>query len=307
MAEGVLPICLGKATRLIEFMDRDGAGDEKHSSKAYECEMRLGVTTDTLDVWGCVTAETSAERALHAITTKRIDEVFSSLTGDIDQTPPAYSAIKYKGKKLYEYARSGEEVPAEAIRPRRVRIEKLDVCEIIFDSDDPDERAALSSDRRLHDPRGSDAYDRGFATIKFSVLCSKGTYVRAIVRDVGAALGCGAAMSALIRTKSGMFSLADAYTKKDVEFAANNAGLCDIILPLDAAISFMPEMDIGAAGGGKFVNGVSVRDTCNASPESMRYRVPGRGPFHVRVYDDGRFLGVGMYDDGIIRPCKVIA
>jgi tRNA pseudouridine55 synthase len=324
MAEGVLPICVGKATRLIEFMDGDapdGSGADVDFAedprnprfKAYECEMRIGVTTDTLDIWGDVVSQAEPESADHGITPERIGEALGSLTGDIGQIPPAYSAIKYRGKKLYEYARSGKEIPEDAMRPRMIRIEKIEVTDIMIDADDRDRSAAMSCERRSADPTGWDVYDRGFATVRFSVVCSKGTYVRSIVRDFGEALGCGAVMSALTRTKSGVFTLDDAHTKAEFESAAERGGLRDRALAVDAAISFMPAVSLSASDSGKFVNGMSVRmpdDTvgsgspCGDAP--IASIAPTRTRGHVRIYRDERFLGVGVLTDGVIKPRKVM-
>jgi tRNA pseudouridine55 synthase len=318
MAEGVLPVCIGKATRLIEFMDGSGQGDaggeagfaepsRDPRSKAYDCEMRLGVTTDTLDIWGNVVSRAEPEPAGHGITRERIGEAFEALTGDVEQIPPAYSAIKYQGKKLYEYARAGKEIPEGAMRSRMIHIEKIEIADVVVDADDPERSAATSRERRSADPGGSDVYDRGFATVRFSVVCSKGAYVRSIVRDAGDALGCGAAMSALTRTKSGVFTLADAHTKDEITRAAGGDGLRDITLAADAALPFMPEVSLDDSGGDKFVNGMPVRmPTDTLLTGTPRDSAPIRERGCIRVYRDGRFLGVGVCADGMIKPRKVL-
>jgi tRNA pseudouridine55 synthase len=260
----------------------DSGGDSDRSSKAYECEARLGVTTDTLDIWGRVTPASGAGCARPEITPERVRDVFASLAGDVEQTPPAYSAVKYKGKKLYEYARRGEEIPADALRPRRVWIESIEVSDVVMDSGD-----------------GAARGDEGFATVRFAVVCGRGVYVRSIVRDAGAALGCGAAMSALVRTKSGVFTLSDSHTKDEAERAAAEGRLSDLMLPADAAISFMPAVDLDGARRGRFVNGAPVRAAAGiAGAEATRC---------VRVYSGGALLGVGDFSDGIIKPRKVLA
>jgi tRNA pseudouridine55 synthase len=134
--------------------------------------------------------------------------------------------------------------------------------------------------------------------------------VRSIVREVGDALGCGATMSALMRTKSGMFTLDDAHTKDDIERAVERGGLRDMMIAADAAISFMPEVNLDSAGGGKFVNGTPVRisgDTLPVRAGVPRGAAPIRTRDYVRVYSSGRFLGVGVCDDDIIKPRKVLA
>jgi tRNA pseudouridine55 synthase len=328
MAEGVLPVCVGKATRLIEFMDGAGPDD-----KAYDCEMRLGVTTDTLDIWGSVVSRDGAGSSAFShliITPQRVREVLASFVGDVAQIPPAYSAIKYGGKKLYEYARAGKDIPAEAMSPRMIRVERIDVTGVVVDADDPGLSAERSRGLRLADPGASDIYDRGFATVRFSVVCSKGTYVRSLVRDAGDALGCGAAMSALTRTKSGVFTLADAHTKDELARAAERGDLRDMMLAIDAAIPFMPAVGLDASASAKFVNGMTVRapgvgagarsdapvsdaartgaslsaaDAHSDAPRENAAERPGR---YVRVYQGERFLGVGARDGGMIKPRKVL-
>jgi tRNA pseudouridine55 synthase len=316
MAEGVLPVCAGKATRVIEFIGKSGggkgAGDvcSQHFLKAYDCEARFGVTTDTLDVWGAVTAESDASDFPGVVTPERVREVFALMTGEVEQIPPAYAAIKYKGRRLYEYARRGEEIPAEALRPRKVCIESIDVTDVVTDDGEVSGERPSSSraghqdfvssgsdnDSDAGPEGGSDNSSKGFATVRFSVVCSGGTYVRSIVRDAGEALGCGAAMSALTRTRSGVFTLADAHTREELERAAGDGRLADLMLPPEAAISFMPSATLGGSAAEKFVNGMNVNAAEGLS---------GAGSF-IRVYDENRFIGVGKLYDGIIRPYKVI-
>jgi tRNA pseudouridine55 synthase len=331
MAEGVLPVCVGKATRLIEFMDDFPGASRDPRSKAYDCEMRLGVTTDTLDIWGSAVPRGEAEASGFShpiITPQRVREVFASFIGDVAQIPPAYSAIKYGGKKLYEYARAGKDIPAEAMSPRVIRIQSIDVTGVAVDADDPGLSAERSHELRLADPGASDIYDRGFATVRFSVVCSKGTYVRSLVRDAGDALGCGAAMSALTRTKSGVFTLADAHTKDELARAAECGDLRDMMLAADAAIPFMPAVGLDASASAKFANGMAVRadgagarSDASVSDAARADASPGGGVSHsdasrenaaerpgryVRVYDGERFLGVGVRDGGMIKPRKVL-
>lgn len=167
MATGVLPLCVGRATRIIEYLDTD--------LKTYACRARLGITTDTQDIWGQVMTESG----FSGVSRKDVERALSSFRGTVMQKPPMYSAVKVGGKKLYEYARSGREVQVKA---RPVYIEK----------------AALTD------------FDGEKGEIGFEVTCGKGTYIRTICAEVGRLLGCGAAMSALERTKSGMFSIRSA-------------------------------------------------------------------------------------------------
>jgi tRNA pseudouridine55 synthase len=124
--------------------------------------------------------------------------------------------------------------------------------------------------------------------------------VRSIVRDAGAALGCGAALSALTRTKSGVFTLADAHTKEDLERAAESGRLGNMFLPVDAALSSMPVIELDEKESARFTNGVKARAAVQSTSSLA-------APRYVRVYGKGRFLGIGVFADGIIIPRKVIA
>ncbi|MDR3295836.1 MAG: tRNA pseudouridine(55) synthase TruB, partial [Clostridiales Family XIII bacterium] len=170
MAAGVLPLCIGRATRIAEYLVFD--------TKEYRCEMRLGLKTDTLDIWGTTVWEAEPCHLLH-LDEARIREQANVFTGEQMQTPPAYSAIKISGKKLYEYAREGQPVQVPA---RKIDIKSITVYEVDLE------------ERRL----------------VFDVVCSKGTYIRSLCHDMGEALGCGAVMSHLIRTRSGCFQISDA-------------------------------------------------------------------------------------------------
>ena len=164
-AEGVLPVCIGKATRLIEFLNDD---------KAYIGTVQLGKSTTTYDIEG--------EEVNHSDKAVNIDQIKKELEnfkGDIEQLPPVYSAIKVKGKKLYEYARKGEKVE---IAPRRVSINKLEVLNY-----DPEKR-----------------------TLELYIDCSKGTYIRSIANDLGEKLGTYGHLSKLVRVKAGDFIIDDA-------------------------------------------------------------------------------------------------
>ena len=144
--------------------------------------MRLGIVTDTEDIWG----EILEERSTEGITEDQIRQTAESFCGDILQKPPMYSALKIKGRKLYEYARQG--ITLE-IQPRLVRIENLEIEEI----------------------------DLKRKEVVFEVTCSKGTYIRSLCRDMGEKLGCGAVMSGLTRTVSGAFSLERSLQPEEVK------------------------------------------------------------------------------------------
>ena len=171
-AEGVLPICIGKATRLIEYLD-----DEKE----YLALVSFGKSTDTYDLDGQVTFESDLK-----VTQKDVIEGLKALEGEISQIPPIYSAIKVQGKKLYEYARNGEEVKIE---PRRVTIEKIELKE----------------------------FDEQKQTASVLIKCSKGTYIRSIAHDLGQNLKVGGHLIKLIRTQAGKFFVEKAILLDDIK------------------------------------------------------------------------------------------
>lgn len=185
-AEGVLPICIGKATRLIEYLKDD---------KAYIGTVKLGRSTTTYDTEG-ETVNTSEK----TVALDEIEAVLDIFRGDIEQTPPMYSAIKVKGKKLYEYARKGETVD---IKPRKVHISKLDILN--FNSETQE--------------------------LELYIECSKGTYIRSIANDVGEKLGTYGHLIKLVRVKAGDFKIEDSTKLEDLnttEIIAQN-----LISPLE--------------------------------------------------------------------------
>lgn len=161
-AEGVLPICIGKATRLIEFLE-----DEK----AYIGTVQFGKSTDTYDVDGKI-INTSEKQ----ITFEDVENALKDFRGEIEQTPPIYSAIKINGKKLYEYAREGKDVE---IKPRKVCIQKLEIL----------------------------SFDEIKQQAELYIECSKGTYIRSIANDLGLALQAYGYLTKLVRVKAGKFTL----------------------------------------------------------------------------------------------------
>ena len=190
---GVLPIALGKATRMVEFMQDEG--------KVYEGEITLGYSTTTEDASGEVVAETPV---LSPLDEKLVDEAIASLTGPITQIPPMYSAVKVNGRKLYEYARSGQEVE----RPER------QVTIYSFERTSPI------------------SYEDKLAHFTFRVKCSKGTYIRTLSVDLGEKLGYAAHMSHLTRTSAAGLQLEDSLTLEEIAEKVE-AGELDFLNPLE--------------------------------------------------------------------------
>ena len=190
---GVLPIAVGKATRMVEFMQDEG--------KVYEGEITLGYSTTTEDASGEIIAESPV---LSPLDEKVVDEAIVSLTGPIIQVPPMYSAVKVNGRKLYEYARAGQEVE----RPER------QVTIYSFERTSP-----ISYEDRL-------------ARFTFRVNCSKGTYIRALSVDLGEKLGYAAHMSQLTRTSAAGLRLEDALTLEEISKKVE-VGQLDFLHPIE--------------------------------------------------------------------------
>ena len=190
---GVLPIAVGKATRMVEFMQDEG--------KVYEGEITLGYSTTTEDASGEIVDETPV---LAQLDEKLVDEAIASLTGPITQVPPMYSAVKVNGRKLYEYARAGQEVE----RPER------QVTIYSFERTSP-----ISYEDRL-------------ARFTFRVKCSKGTYIRTLSLDLGEKLGYAAHMSHLTRTSAAGLQLEDSLTLEEIAQKVE-AGELDFLHPLE--------------------------------------------------------------------------
>ncbi len=193
---GVLPVCVGKATKIIEYIS--------HDIKQYRAELTLGRSTDTQDGFG----ETIAEFDASGISLSSVTEAINSLRGEIQQVPPMVSALKFKGRKLYELARQGIEVERE---PRKVHI---------FET-----RIIKCQDFGTPNPR-----------MLFDVSCSKGTYVRTICHDLGNSLGCGGYMSFLVRTGAGIFKIEESLTVEEITEVVETGGLNEIMMSISEVL-----------------------------------------------------------------------
>lgn len=212
LATGLLVVFVGRATRAVEFAEAD--------AKEYAAGLRLGVSTDTQDIAGNVlkqTAEIPDDEQLKAALCK--------FTGDIEQIPPMYSAIKVGGKKLYEIARRGESVER---KPRKIHIFGIEHI-------------------------GKDSSDH-----LLKVSCSKGTYIRTLCNDIGDELGCGACMSSLRRLSAGCFSVSDAHSIEQVQAAADNGCAEEMLIPVDALFSAYDMCIVGKSEVSRLKNGSVV-------------------------------------------------
>ena len=243
MATGVLPLFLGRATRAVEF-----ATD---SDKEYYAGIKLGVITNTQDTTGTVLAERPV-----TVTPAELKAVLPRFTGEQEQLPPMYSAVKRDGKKLYELARKGIEVER---KPRNIVIKELEITKCIDSS-----------------------------TYELRVLCTKGTYVRTLCHDIGAALGCGASMCSLRRSMAAGYTLEEAVTMEQVLAAADPAALAR---PVDSCFAQYPAVTIGERALFRAKNGNPFPWD---GPEGL-YRVYG---------PDGAFLLLGACREGVMRTQK---
>ena len=226
------------------------------ADKEYVATVQLGTTTTTGDAEGEVLA-----RAPVAVDAAMLETALAAFRGPIEQLPPMYSALKRDGKPLYEYARAGIEVERT---PRAVTIHALDLL----------------------------AFRAGGACCDLRVRCSKGTYVRSLAIDLGAALGCGAHLSALRRTAIGAFTLDGAVALATLE-AAPVATRDDWLLPADALVITFPAWACSNAEAERLLQGGQCR-------------VHG-APGTVRLYAGARFLGLGEIDaEGVLRPKRLI-
>lgn len=203
--EGVLPICLGRATKTAEYVTDAG--------KTYEAVVRLGRATETEDASGETVEEDLSDKRIPADEVRR---VLASLTGNIVQTPPMYSAVKVNGRKLYEYARKGIEVerPSRTVTIRRMEL--------------------------LSGPEFFEGAEPGFP---IRVECGKGTYIRTLAVRIGSELGYPAHMESLVRTASGSFTAKDCLTLGEVAERQEAGTLTDAILPLERALAGFPFVD----------------------------------------------------------------
>lgn len=254
LASGLLPVCLGAATKFAQV--------QLEADKAYEALLRLGARTTTGDAEGEViaTVPVDADR----LTPARLADLARRFTGVIEQIPPMYSALKKDGKALYEYARAGVEVERA---PRRVTIHALQLEPVPHDA----------------------------AALRLRVRCSKGTYVRTLAEDLGAALGCGAHLIALRRTATGPFELAQAVTLEQLQHATMEERL-QRLLPPEALLHGWPQVTLEEDEAGRFLAGLRRRGRW---PDAEAVAVFGARPRAL--------LGIGRCRGGELIPVRLLA
>jgi tRNA pseudouridine55 synthase len=224
-ASGVLVILVGPAVRLSEFVSA--------SDKRYQAIIRLGSTTDTFDADGKLT---ESNRPVN-VTEAQFEKALSAFVGEIEQTPPPYSAVKVRGRKAYELAREGEEVE---LAPRKITVYHLEILEWA-----PPEAV-------------------------IDVHCSSGTYVRSLANDLGAALGCGAYLVGLRRTKSGRFSLREATPLRKLQEAFQAGNWYQYLIPAAEALAEWPSVELNPDDVENVRHGHRVRATPGAKAGMVR-------------------------------------
>ncbi len=233
-----------------------------NADKRYRVKCRLGVQTTTGDADGDITASKPVPADLDAA---QAGDVLKRFQGEVDQIPPMYSALKHKGERLYKLAYQGIEV---ARKPRRITIYSIDLIGYTGEQ------------------------------LEFEVHCSKGTYIRTLVEDIGKVIGCGAHVMELRRTAAGPFFGKDMISLSKIKelYSADQAGLDKLLLPVDAAIGEMPELVLARSVSGYLVQGQPV--LVPQAPTSGTLRIYG---------ENHNFLGIAeVLEDGRIAPKKLV-
>lgn len=223
------------------------------SSKSYRASFELGRVTDTQDITGTVLSSSDMR-----VSRDSIEELLPGFTGKIMQIPPMYSAVQVNGQRLYDLARKGVEVERQ---PREIEVKSLTLA----DYDGESRRGVLE------------------------VSCGKGTYIRTLIHDIGEKLGCGGIMTELERTSSGGFTLTDCYTLAEVQAAADENRLEELILPIERVFGSLPRLRLNEVQTRMYRNGVKLdlNRINRIKQDKLRYSVYGC---------DGCFIGIAAAD-----------
>ena len=251
MATGMLPVCLGEATKISQFLI--------DQSKIYEVEAQLGQSTDTGDAEGKISGSSDIFQHKKEFWT----QVTDGFLGETDQIPPMYSALKHKGKRLYKIARSGRTVERS---PRKVTIHSIDITKISKDS------------------------------IRFSVHCSKGTYIRVLVEDIAKSAGMLAYTSFLRRLRVGQFNQSQMieFGELKSKLIENYESLNKHLIPIEDALYNFQNIELNHKQVKKFLNG-----------QRLNFNLNGSG--HIKVFDqDQNLLGIAtQVDNSVIAPKRI--
>ena len=249
-AAGVLPICIGRAARLFDFL--------VDKRKEYIAELVFGKATDTEDATGKI-----VDGSDRVVSEEELLSALPGFVGTIEQTPPIYSALNVGGVKLYKLARAGEITEALEEKKRTITV------------------YAIECMRQTAENR-----------FLIRIECSKGTYIRTLCKDIGLSLGCPAYMGFLLRTRSGDFTLEDAYSIDELRELSELGRLDEAVIPMDKAIPHIPELRIDGISDKQaklLIHGAAVK--CRDKRENTP----------LRVYLQGEFLGLGEVKGGELR------
>jgi tRNA pseudouridine55 synthase len=255
---GVLVLCVGAATRIVEFLT--------DQSKEYRSEFTFGVATDSGDAYGATLRESDAG----ALSADVVSAALAGFVGEQDQVPPMVSAVQKGGRRLYELARRGEIVHVD---PRRITVTE---CRLISFTPGPR------------------------ATAMVHIACSKGTYVRAIARDLGERLGCGAHASFVLRTRAGRFHVSDSVTLEDLQASVADRRAETFLQTMDDALSEMPAVDLTPSQRQNILDG---------RPLTV-FTIPGWAQLPVgspiRLRDSHGLMALARIEEGRLQPFRVL-
>lgn len=251
MASGVLTVALGRASKMIPFVEEQ----PNANNKEYLFDVQFGFTTDTLDITG-----TQTRRDDFIPSESDVVAVLKRFTGDIMQTPPAFSAVHVDGRRAYEIARHGG---TPEISPRKIHISALEL--IGHDND----------------------------TWHFCVRCGRGTYIRALARDIGLTVGAMATVTMIRRTLSGVFDIKDAIKLDFLENLVNNGGdFRQYLKPIDFGLGGIPVLDLNDKSAELYKNGGFIGSDATDGL--------------YRVYNGDKFLGIGRVSESLLHPKRTI-
>ena len=255
-AMGVLPICIGKATKLSEYI--------ASSIKEYKAIVTLGKTTTTQDSSGDIIEEKPVN-----CSREDIKNIVYRFKGEMMQTPPMYSAIKVNGKKLYELAREGKEIER---KQRKITIHNIEINKFIDNKN-----------------------------FEITVLCSKGTYIRTLCNDIGEAIGCGAHMSYLLRTRTGNFYIDNAIKLEDIDRVLQNNDVKDLIIPMEQVLLDYNKFIVTKNGNKFLYNGNKI------SFNYIKNKKDLKKDEKIIIYDeDNNLIGIYVVLIDCIRPLTIL-
>ncbi|MBR1732073.1 MAG: tRNA pseudouridine(55) synthase TruB [Ruminococcus sp.] len=254
-ATGVLPLLLGNTTRAQDIIP--------NHDKEYVAEFRLGITTDTLDIWGEVKSERKS-----VVTKSEIDNIIKKYTGEIEQIPPMFSAVSVNGQRLYDLARKGVEVER---KPRKITVYELELL----------------------------GFDENSQSGSIRVKCSRGTYIRTLIDDIGAELGSGAVMTTLRRTMACGFELSGALTLDEIIKLSQSGELEGKLMSTESLFYSYPELYVTDAQAKRFYNGGEL----DCSRTRLADKNVADGSIY-RIKGAGSFLGLGIIKENNIKIYK---